>query len=154
TTLGATFFSRRRRQGKLRESRPVLGPEPFRSFRSFRSFHPACPADHRMSHYWKSPSTSDTNIKHARVADTQGLPRGRAVGRAVGVSQTHRRKRGPRMATLRCTVLSIALTLFALALVGCQPAKPMVAHVPPPSFDGPKIVAPAPAAPLAAAPQA
>jgi hypothetical protein len=48
------------------------------------------------------------------------------------------------MAIVRWTDLAIGLSILLLAaLVGCaQPAapKPMVAHLPPPSFDGPNIV--------------
>ena len=57
-----------------------------------------------------------------------------------------------RMATLRGIVASIALWTVGLVLAGgCQSAKPIsVAHLPPPSFDGPKIIVPAP--PVAAAP--
>src|SRR5438093_11294418 len=49
------------------------------------------------------------------------------------------------MATLRCTVLTLALSMFALLVVGCQPGRPVaVAHLPPPNFDGPKILPKAP----------
>jgi hypothetical protein len=50
------------------------------------------------------------------------------------------------MATVRWTSLAIGLSIFAIAaLTGCQPTpnKVRVAHLPPPTFDGPQITAPA-----------
>jgi hypothetical protein len=56
------------------------------------------------------------------------------------------------MATFRSTAaLAFAFSLLAL-IAGCQPSKPLVAHLPPPTFDGPKIVKGMPSAPVAAAP--
>ena len=55
----------------------------------------------------------------------------------------------------RFSISAWTIALFALLALGagCQPSKPMVAHLPPPSFDGPRIVhgGATPSAPLASA---
>jgi hypothetical protein len=52
--------------------------------------------------------------------------------------------------TLRSAKLAAALSVVVAALVGCQPkSEPVAVRLPPPSFDGPKVIA-SPAAPKSA----
>jgi hypothetical protein len=51
------------------------------------------------------------------------------------------------MANQRWTYLFVGLSAV-FALTGCQSNKPTVAHLPPPSFEGPRVTGKAPAAPM------